>query len=521
MHKKKSNFKKFYKHFVIFTTLIISGLYFINFLVQNQEKRYLELQTELLASKYQTNYSYFKIMSQDIYSIYEKNTLILQTITQANNANSDTQSKLRKNLYTKLQKRYKRLKNMGVLQLHFHLANNTSFLRMHNPEKFGDDLTDFRESVVLTNKTLKPHNGFEVGKAKHGFRFVYPLFNKKKHIGSLEISFSSKKLLQAVLDNYSIHTHFLISKDEINKTVWKKFKKTIYQDSIESKDFYLETISHTETNNNIIHKGILQKNTIKIINKLLKTGKSFSMSSSYNHESIVGSFIAIQNITQTKTIAYLAVYSESDYLDSLYLEKRYIQLLFISIIFLIFIFSVYVTINNAKLKEMAHFDELTSLPNRAFFYIELEIELNRAKRNNTQLAVMFIDLDGFKAVNDTFGHDIGDKLLIEVSSRLSKCIRNVDLVARLGGDEFTVVLTDLQHKNDSMLVANKIIQSLSKDFLLNNKIINIGASIGISHYPELALDSDTLIKQSDTAMYMAKENGKNQAIFYEANKKDK
>jgi diguanylate cyclase (GGDEF)-like protein len=103
---------------------------------------------------------------------------------------------------------------------------------------------------------------------------------------------------------------------------------------------------------------------------------------------------------------------------------------------------------------------------------------------------------------------------MHVSKRLIHSVRDVDIVARLGGDEFTVVLTEIKHKKDALLVANKIISSLKEEFIIDNEIITIGASIGISTFPFSAHDSDTLIKQSDTAMYKAKENGKNQAIFY-------
>jgi len=508
------NLKKFYKHIIVFIALLFIGSYLIDFSFDNQKKKYLELQTELIDSKYKTNYKYFKIMSQDVFSIYENNSAILEIIQEAKSSDTKKRDILRQKLYNKLKKRYKRLKNMGILQMHFHFSDNISFLRMHKPDKFGDDLTFVRESVVKVNKTKEFQEGFEVGKVKHGFRFVYPLSYKKEHIGSVEISFSSSKLVTSMLNKSILHTHFLISKKEIEKNTWEDIKRRTYEPSAESSEYLLDSETHSSSDHESMYNKILTPSLIKEISYKLALGKSFTTSNQYNHKTTIGSFIPIQGINQEKAIAYLAVYSRSVYLDTLVLEKEHIQLLFISILLLLFIFSIYVTLNNVRLEKMAHFDKLTALPNRAYFYIGLEIELSRAKRKKSKFGLMFIDLDGFKAVNDTFGHDVGDKLLIDVSRRLTKCVRDVDIVARLGGDEFTVVVTDIKHQEDTLLVANKIIAELSKDFLINKEVVKIGASIGISTYPTMATDSDTLIKQSDTAMYEAKDGGKNRAIFY-------
>ena len=525
--KQKSIFKTFYKHILIFIIVLMVGLYFIRFNTIQQKEKYLQLQTQLLNTKYKTNYKYYKIMSNDIYTMYQENASIIDIITKANISNDKEKKILRDKLYNKLKKRYKRLRNMGVLQLQFHLPNNTSFLRMHKPEKFGDDLSKIRYSVVLANQTKKPQDGFEIGKANHGFRFVHPLFNKNKHIGSVEISFSTEKLINSVLDSYIIHSHFLIAKDVVEKNIPKKLRDNLYKQSLESKEFLLDLSSRTNKDHKNIHKDISTKNFVKEISKKLETGEAFSCASYYNFNSIVGSFIPIKvgsfipikNAHNKKTVAYLVVYNESDYIDSLIMEEKYFELLFVTILILILLFSIYATTTRDKLHHMALFDELTNLPNRAYFYIELEQEIKRADRLNQKLAVMFIDLDGFKAVNDTFGHNIGDILLIEVSRRLEQSIRNIDIVARLGGDEFTIVLIDIKSIEDSINIANKIIDALNQDFIINKKVINIGASIGISIYPNFAKNSEELIKQSDNAMYDAKVSGKNCVILHKKNKK--
>jgi len=140
MKAKNNIFKRFYKHVVIFLMVLLSGHYTLDEIIEQNKNEYLSMQTEILNEKYKTNYNYFKIISKDIYGIYQDNKFVIDLISDAND-NIKERDRLRTALYKKLKKRYKRLKNMGVIQLHFHLNNNTSFLRMHNPEKFGDNLT--------------------------------------------------------------------------------------------------------------------------------------------------------------------------------------------------------------------------------------------------------------------------------------------------------------------------------------------------------------------------------------------
>lgn len=167
-----------------------------------------------------------------------------------------------------------------------------------------------------------------------------------------------------------------------------------------------------------------------------------------------------------------------------------------------------------KLAYFAHHDYLTELPNRILFLNRLEHANLLAKRNNYKVAVLFLDLDGFKKINDTLGHDGGDQLLREVSRRLKEAIRSSDMVARVGGDEFTFVLINIGSYENAALMAHKIIAALSKPFELKGQQCHVGGSIGISIYPDDAQDTETLIRQADEAMYLVKRSGKNAHKFY-------
>ncbi|MEO6073265.1 MAG: diguanylate cyclase [Burkholderiales bacterium] len=162
-----------------------------------------------------------------------------------------------------------------------------------------------------------------------------------------------------------------------------------------------------------------------------------------------------------------------------------------------------------RLRHLAHHDTLTGLPNRTAFDDHCEKALNRAVRHGTQLALLFIDLDGFKAVNDTYGHAVGDMLLQAVAGRITACLRDKDIVARMGGDEFTVLLEDITGAESAILAARKLLAALSEKTPCGDREISVFASIGISLYPDDADDVETLLTHADIAMYEAKNHGRN------------
>jgi len=157
----------------------------------------------------------------------------------------------------------------------------------------------------------------------------------------------------------------------------------------------------------------------------------------------------------------------------------------------------------------ANYDAVTNLPNRRLFRDRLEQELRKTQRDGSVLALFFIDLDRFKEVNDTLGHDIGDLLLVEAAQRIRRCVRETDTVARIGGDEFTVILPQIDDIDRIEHVAEQIIEVLAESFPLGGEAVFVSASIGITLYPNDAEDAESLLKHADQAMYVAKNNGRN------------
>jgi diguanylate cyclase (GGDEF)-like protein/PAS domain S-box-containing protein len=168
----------------------------------------------------------------------------------------------------------------------------------------------------------------------------------------------------------------------------------------------------------------------------------------------------------------------------------------------------------ALIRQQAFFDALTGLPNRRMLRDRLEQEIRRSKRDQQQLAILFIDLDHFKEVNDTLGHDSGDQLLVEAAKRIKDCVRDADTVARMGGDEFTVILTDIANTDHLEPLLQKILRSMDALFQLGDEQVFVSASIGITLYPLDGTEIEDLYKNADQALYVAKGEGRNRFSFF-------
>ena len=167
-----------------------------------------------------------------------------------------------------------------------------------------------------------------------------------------------------------------------------------------------------------------------------------------------------------------------------------------------------------RYQHLAHHDMLTGLPNRSLFTDRLQQMLAQAKRSTSQGALIYLDLDKFKPVNDTLGHSIGDRVLMAIAQRLQSAVRESDTVARIGGDEFVVLLPSIESRQDASTVAEKIRLALEQPFEISGHTIQIGCSLGIAVYPEHGEDEICLMKNADTAMYKAKQNGRNNVQMY-------
>jgi diguanylate cyclase (GGDEF)-like protein len=160
-----------------------------------------------------------------------------------------------------------------------------------------------------------------------------------------------------------------------------------------------------------------------------------------------------------------------------------------------------------QMEKHANYDMLTGLPNRRYFFERLE-HIVKLSQGMQTFAVFYIDLDGFKSINDTFGHQLGDKVLVEVGNRLSNCIRETDFVARLGGDEFAVITSNVESQTKIEQFAKRVHSVLQESIDIDTRTCSVNASIGVAIYPDAGSDSETLLRSADAAMYEVKRNGK-------------
>jgi diguanylate cyclase (GGDEF)-like protein/PAS domain S-box-containing protein len=175
------------------------------------------------------------------------------------------------------------------------------------------------------------------------------------------------------------------------------------------------------------------------------------------------------------------------------------------------------SLSRAEAQQMAHtaqHDPLTGLPNRVLLHDRITTAITIAPRHSKRVAVLFLDLDGFKQINDSLGHAVGDKLLKMVADRLAACVRGSDTVSRLGGDEFVVLLSEVERPEDSAITARRMIEAVAEPYLVDRHEVRVTVSVGVSTYPDDGADADMLIKNADAAMYQAKENGRHGYQFY-------
>ena len=166
-----------------------------------------------------------------------------------------------------------------------------------------------------------------------------------------------------------------------------------------------------------------------------------------------------------------------------------------------------------RILHLANHDELTNLPSLRLAKDRIYMALKMARRYKTLIAVMFVDVDGLKSINDSYGHEAGDILLVEVSKRLLSCVRDTDTVARIGGDEFLIVVTALRYPENAALIAENVIQTVFQPITLDGNQVNVGISVGIAIYPDDGDDAESLIKRADKAMYAVKNSGKKGYAF--------
>ncbi len=434
-------------------------------------------------------------------------------------------ARLRARLYKKLQKTYALLRRFGVLQMHFVDADSVTILRMHKPSKFGDDLYELKYSFRQTNLTRESYSGIEGGKTFPSYRNVRPLYDSnKEYLGALDIAFSPEIIQKNLLETSNVHSHFLVHRSLLQQREWKREDGVEnYVPSIESDEYVMFTDPKDEKNCSAeCDKEILMfiAHERGYIQEKMHRHEKFSLYTLTNSQAVIVSFLPLKSI-EGKYVAYLVSYSSSVALYKLVEDFYIINMVIILMMFLVVYIAYKSYFYNYELKHernryqlLASYDPLTKLPNRNMLFEKLKEIKARAERESTKFALLFLDLDNFKSINDTHGHQEGDRVLQYVAKVLRKILRAEDTLARFGGDEFVIVVEEFEHIRDVSKIANKIIEKLKEPVDFGYAKYYIGASIGISIFPDDSKDEHELIRYADTAMYKAKKRGRNRVEFY-------
>ena len=494
---------KIYGGFLIFSVMIL-GFNYHTFNQKrtsfNEKKKYdLKLALDVIMSSYNK-------MSQVVYSEVVQQPDVLKILAQANSSSAIRRENAREALFKRLEPTYQRLKTLDIRQFHFHLPDNTSFLRFHKPEKFGDDLTDIRLSVSQVNSKLLPVSGFEEGRVKSGFRHVFPILDGDCHLGSVEISLSFaalQKTLESLFD--------------------KEFCFMIRCETVANKVFDEEKVNHAPSQLSprfMVEKSFTPKPALKAINDRLKPliasqiikFKPFVSTLDLNEESYVITFHPLKN-TAGKDVAYVMAYEEDPTFNQLRFElfaRQGVATIILSIILILITKLIYA---HEVIRIQAVEDALTRLPNRRSFADRIAIEVSRSYREEETLSVVMCDIDNFKHFNDTYGHQQGDRCLRQVARTIEQSLhRSTDFCARYGGEEFVILLSNTPLES-AYAVAERVREAIEKlqithDKNLPSRVVTL--SLGVySLSGGKSLTAEGLVKEADKLLYDAKAHGRN------------
>ena len=454
-----------------------------------------------------------KITAEAIYYSTISRKRFIEIMSKAKDATKEQRIALREEMYNLLKVKYGIMKTKGVLQYQFVFPNNISFLRMHKPSKFGDDLTNIRYDFKYVNKNLEPIRGFTQGRTAHGFRNTFPIFDKEgNHLGAMEVSFSSNDF-QWYLNHVShIHSHFLVNKKIFDVKTWQRDDLILkYAQSSENSDFML-SIGDTHTRRKCIDENLKRIKPIKKeIDTQMAKGEKFCKYVKYDNHIDVIAFLPIKNL-ENKTVAWLVSYEKSPIILLALNSSKYMRIIAL-LVSLIIIYLLYLQIKSKELisellkeaQKKAYIDSLTNVYNRNKFDEVFADEVARVRRYKHKLSMVLIDIDKFKDFNDTYGHLVGDEVLIMLARCVNKNIRDTDTFIRWGGEEFVILLKETEIKTAKLLcikLKNKIQE------LEHPTAGNITASFGLTEY----IEGDTIasiFKRCDEALYVAKQNGRN------------
>lgn len=496
---------------MIFLLSSLVGVIALNWLTQSHLSQILAAEERQVDIVHQSVIDAYKVHADLLFYNRIDRKEILSIFSNAKRAPEQS----RQRLHGALVDMYEHMSMFQLKQLHFHLPDNRSFLRFHRPDKYGDDLSEIRSTVSYVNQNLTPVTGFEEGRIFNGYRFVYPLFYEKRHLGSVETSVSMKMITSDLSKLLDAEIEFFIDKNVVERKVFES-ERSNYEDAKYIKNHLVEKRISGEKPSVI--EQLLEENRgmLETYAAEIEEGKTFSIIQSLNNSKYTLTVKPIkQAITQEK-VAHLIVAKKHSELNLLFVKELMVMIVIILLISIVTYVSYKLEIRNAIIEKISITDALTNISNRRHFEDSVRQEINRAKRAENYFSFLMLDLDYFKQYNDTYGHQEGDKVLVSVANVLQELTNRADDACfRLGGEEFGVLFVGLNpeaslHYGEKFRAA---IEALKIPHEASNAGKYVTASFGlVTMKANREIDPDILYKEADKLLYEAKQRGRNRIV---------
>ena len=409
------------------------------------------------------------------------------------------------------------LKNIGIQLI---LPDGRSLYRSWSDKK-GDDLSTVRLDVAQVIKTPKIINAISVGKFDLSFKSMVPIYDNNRFIGLVE-TIAKFNSIAIKMQSKGFDIVGLVDKSyksQLKFPFTKKFINDYYVANLNAKPELTEFIQDKDikelmtTQEYTVVKSINKLMTVFYLNDVDNNPMSyFFIFNDLNNIDLSDIYRIRDRLVIAAILSFLLLMSGFYYFYTRR-YKNFINKLNKQLEDEVALKTIELKEQNKNLEHLANHDPLTKLPNRLLFLDRLEQSLRYAKRHTTSVTVLFLDLDRFKEVNDTFGHEAGDKVLKEITQRLSESVRDYDTIARLGGDEFTLIIDGASNQSIVHII-EKIVKKIKEPILINSHSLHTSFSIGISRFPEDGDSTEILLRNADTAMYKAKDLGRDSYTFY-------
>jgi len=488
--------------FVVITVVFAFTGFWLHRIYCAHESNYIDAKLVRLSYQIDSTVENLRRFSQYVHEVVVDRPEIGALMEEAWQGDEAQRAELRRRLYERIRPAYEHLLKFNFRQLHFVFPDNHSFLRMHSPEEFGDDLSRTRVSFRLVNETRQPVSGFEEGKIYNGYRFVYPVFHGLRHCGAVEVSFSMASFLNILAHLEPHRLRFIIKRSVVDDAVFAHHRIN-YWTSVITPDYLYDKGVQEALEPEPEQEALFAAMGPHLAGKI-ETEEDFGFVMRQDGKDWLVLFKSLRNIEQ-KHVAYIV----SAKVDTEHRRMQNAHILTLIILVAAFVaLQILVSLiisDRQKLKQLSSTDTLTRLANRNSFIESATVEMERARRHGTPLSMLILDIDNFKAINDSFGHNEGDRVLRNMAALLRSKLRPMDKLARWGGEEFVMLLPDTD-LDGAVAVGSRLCSAIAAAVISPH--CTVTASLGASAY-ESGESLDDFIGRADIALYRAKKAGKN------------